>query len=115
MRGDLHAGLPAPLARNANGVQSRFSRPVTIGVWKEDRIQIRFNELVDSRLFGCCLCSKRFSACRSGGRRVRVGKKKPLILAWDQGLCPSFRGIAANLFQAATSAIPLAITLAPLA
>jgi hypothetical protein len=43
--------------------------------------------------------------------RVRVGQEKAPD-SRDQGLCPSFRGIAANLFQAATSAIPLAITLA---
>jgi hypothetical protein len=30
--------LPASLARNANGIQSRFSWPVTIGIWKENRI-----------------------------------------------------------------------------
>jgi hypothetical protein len=38
--------LPAALSRDAHGVQGRLSRPVAVRIWKEDRIQIRFNQLL---------------------------------------------------------------------
>src|ERR1700681_1026710 len=42
--------LPAPLTRDPHGVQSRFSRSVTIGVRQEDRIEIRLYQLFDNHL-----------------------------------------------------------------
>jgi hypothetical protein len=42
--------LPAPLTRDTHGVQGRLSRPVAVRIWKEDRIQIRFNQLFDHHL-----------------------------------------------------------------
>lgn len=38
--------LPAPLTRHANGIQSRFSWPVAVGVWQKEGIQIRLNHLL---------------------------------------------------------------------
>src|SRR4029077_10067248 len=42
--------LPAPLTRCSDGVQSRLSRPVTVGVRKKERIQIRLDHLLDHHL-----------------------------------------------------------------
>ena len=42
--------FPAPLARDPNRIQSRFSRSVAVGVWQEYGIQIRLNQLFDHHL-----------------------------------------------------------------
>jgi len=42
--------FPAPLTRDAHGIQGRFSRPVTVRVRQEDGFQFRLNHLFDHHL-----------------------------------------------------------------
>jgi hypothetical protein len=42
--------LPAPLARDANSIERRFSRPIAIGVCQKYWVQVRLNELFDNHL-----------------------------------------------------------------
>jgi len=42
--------FPAPFTRDAHGVQSRSSRPVTVRVRQEDGFQFRLNHLFDHHL-----------------------------------------------------------------
>jgi hypothetical protein len=42
--------FPAPLTRDAHGVQSRLSRSVAVRVRQEDGFQFRLNHLFDHRL-----------------------------------------------------------------
>jgi len=50
--------LPTPLSRDSNCVQRRFSRPVTVGVWKEYGLETWLNGLLDHHL--------RHAICHSG-------------------------------------------------
>jgi hypothetical protein len=42
--------FPAPLARNADSIVRRFSRPIAIGVCQKYWVQVRLNELFDNHL-----------------------------------------------------------------
>src|SRR3954469_5079242 len=42
--------FPAALPRRSNGIERRFSGPITIGVWQECRVQVRLDDHLDNHL-----------------------------------------------------------------